>query len=66
MTRWRDPRLPKRWSDVRGPGVAPKIAATRLIDALRRLDAAQRATQERIDDRLDELEAAQRARRKGR
>lgn len=55
MTGWRDPRLPKRWTDVR-PGIGPRILVNRVIAAIDRLDASQRRLDGAIARRLREIE----------
>ena len=68
MTRWRDPRLPKRWTDA---GLDPtRIVVNRVVHAILAAGDRQTARQRRlnvaIDARLSELESEMERRRAAR
>jgi hypothetical protein len=62
MTRWRDPRLPKRWSDL-APSVAVHIPANRLLHAVDRMLESMQRTDDLVAELIDRSAAADRARR---
>jgi hypothetical protein len=57
--KWRDPRLPKRWTDVR-PEMAtliPLNRLNRLLTTLDRMERRARGVNQAIEDRLAAIEA---------